>query len=284
MKPNSKFITHPVIALAGLLTLNACLYTDIANVENLRATQVNQNNNLAFEKALAQEYKRLALYEADEMYDTTDAGTFAAKGLAANKGERPLPEKPENWDLNFGVERLENARMRLTALMARDAAYRAPHLSAQAQASFDCWVEQMEEGWQWDHIEYCQTNFQQAAIKLEKKLADPHRVSFEVNEARLNHLKTSQIMQIAEEAKRLDAPLASIVGYTDTTGSKAYNMELSLARADEVASLLVMAGYPADRIAISAYGEDRPLIKTADETSQAVNRRVEITFYPNQQL
>ena len=282
MRLNTKFITHPAIALSGLIMLNACLYTDIANIETIRSTQVSQSSNPAFEKALAKEYKNLAIYEADEMYDTVDAGTFAAKGLAANTGSRPVPEKPKDWDLKFGQERLEHARLRLTALMARDAAHKAPQLSAKAQASYDCWVEQMEEGFQWDHIEYCQANFQKAAIQLEKQLSKPQMVTFETNETRLTPHKTSKIFAMTEEAKRLDAPLVSIVGYADSTGTADYNMSLSLSRADEVAAMMINAGYPADRIAVSAYGEDRQLIKTADETSKAENRRVEILFYPNQ--
>ncbi|MDX1737835.1 MAG: OmpA family protein, partial [Alphaproteobacteria bacterium] len=244
-------------------------------------TDVSQSQNPEFQKALATEYKKIALFEADQMYDTLDGGHFADKGLRAHAGQKPLPESPANWNLEFGQQRLEAARKRLTALMARDAANRSPQLAAAAQANFDCWVEQMEEGWQWDHIEYCQNNFQKNVIALEKLLATPTRVGFNINEAHLTEDDTIRVLALGEEAIRMDAPLVSVVGYTDRTGSKKYNLNLSLARADEVAAILRQSGYPKDRIAISAYGEDRPVVATADGISAPENRRVEILFYPN---
>ncbi len=282
MKLTKNAIFHPAIVLASLLTLNACLYTDVVNVETIRETVISQNNSSPFQKSLAEEYKQLALYEADEMYDWTDAGVFAKKSLIANGGAKPLPERPKNWNLDFGENRLKSARTRLTALMARGAADKKPILAAKAQANFDCWVEQMEEGWQMDHIELCHNRYQQAVLTLEKQLSTPETISFAVNESRLDKVKKSSILSIAEEAKRQDAPLASIVGYADSSGSKAYNMSLSLSRADEVASVLINAGYPMDRIAVSAYGEDRLLMPTADGISHPQNRRVEILFYPPQ--
>lgn len=276
-----KHILHPAFILTGLLTLNACIYNDVQGVENLRDTVIGQKQNTAFEKALAEEYKKLALYEADEMHDWPDAGTFAKKGLAADDGSQPLPEQLANWNIEFGEKRLSDARMRLTALMARGAPEKSPLLAAKAQASFDCWVEQVEEGWQFDHIELCQSQYQQATLQLEKQLGDPKTITFSLNESRLDEGKESHLIQIANKANRLDAPLASIVGYTDRSGSKSYNMALSLARADEVASTLIKAGYPRDRIAISAYGEDRLAVATNDGISNPVNRRVEILFYPN---
>ena len=40
----------------------------------------------------------------------------------------------------------------------------APHMSARAQAQFDCWVEQAEEGHQTDHIAACRTGFLNAML------------------------------------------------------------------------------------------------------------------------
>lgn len=276
-----KYFLHPAFVLTGLLTLNACIYNDVQGVENLRDTVIGQKQNSAFEDALAEEYKKLALYEADEMHDWSDAGTFAQKGLAANDGYTPVPERLNNWDLEFGQKRLSDARLRLTALMARGAAEKAPIIAAKAQANFDCWVEQVEEGWQLDHIELCQSQFQQATLQLEKQLSAPKKVTFALNDSRLDTNKKNHLIEIANEANRLDAPLASVVGYTDRSGSKSYNMALSLARADEVAETLIQAGYPRERIAISAYGEDRLAVLTNDGVSNPDNRRVEILFYPN---
>jgi hypothetical protein len=51
-----------------------------------------------FSAALASEYKDFAKSEI-EQYDWPDQHTFAAKGLSALAGKRPLPEHPDQWRL-----------------------------------------------------------------------------------------------------------------------------------------------------------------------------------------
>ena len=166
------------------------------------------------------------------------------------------------------------------ALLARDAASRSPELAARAQASYDCWLEQLEEGWQRDHIEACHNKFQKSVISLERELSEPQRVWFAFNKAEPNDHFKSEIARIARESARMNAPLVAVIGYADTVGSKANNMKISLRRADRVKQILMENGIPADRIAISAYGEDRQKVKTQDNVREAQNRRVEIIFYP----
>ena len=47
---------------------------------------------------------------------------------------------------------------------------RGPHMSARAQAQFDCWVEQAEEGHQTDHIAVCRTGFLNAMLDVDAAL------------------------------------------------------------------------------------------------------------------
>ena len=67
-----------------------------------------------------------------------------------------------------------------------------------------------------------------------------------------------------------------VTGHTDRVGSVADNDKLSLVRANTVRDLLVAAGVPADRIAVSGRGERSPVVPTADEVAEPRNRRVEI--------
>lgn len=254
--------------------LGACLTTDLEKVETVEA------RGTAFDRALTEEYRGLAAYEAKEMYDWPDATRFARKGLASAAGERPLPERTGDWNLAYGEARLTDARKRLSALMARGAADIYPRQAAQAQAAYDCWVEQMEEGWQKDHIAVCHDAFQAAVLGLERKLGDPYRVSFAFNEYGLNRADRAIIRRLGQEALRQDAPVASVVGFADRSGRPEYNMALSLKRADAVRDVLLEAGLPRDRIAVSAYGEGRPLVNTPDRQPESLNRRVEILFYP----
>ena len=214
------------------------------------------------------------------MYDTKDAGHFARKALKAADGQKPTAEYPQHWNIKFDHQRVKDARKRLNALMARGAVHKAPYLAARAQANFDCWVEQLEEGWQLSHINKCRRHFHKAVLALEHKLTRPFIVHFDVNESTLNTHDLEKVTTLIKEADRLDAPLASVVGYADTTGSPQHNMKLSLDRADQIAKILIDAGYPEEKIARSAYGEKRLAHVTKDNESNRKNRRVEILFYP----
>lgn len=54
------------------------------------------------------------------------------------------------------------------------------------------------------------------------------------------------------------------------------NLRLSSERAMSVAQYLIGAGFPADRVGISGYGEHRPIEEGDSEVAKAANRRVEI--------
>jgi outer membrane protein OmpA-like peptidoglycan-associated protein len=66
------------------------------------------------------------------------------------------------------------------------------------------------------------------------------------------------------------------VGHTDTTGSATSNDELGRKRALIVRNLLVAAGLDASAVEATSHGESDPLVKTADDTYEPRNRRVEV--------
>ena len=65
-------------------------------------------------------------------------------------------------------------------------------------------------------------------------------------------------------------------GYTDLSGSAAYNLGLSERRANSVANGLISRGIAPDEIVIRAFGEENPLVPTPDGVREPQNRRVEI--------
>src|SRR5579871_4098650 len=83
-----------VLAVVGLL--GAC--SGPWDIETLRGT-TRTTAGTPFTQALTEEYRSLTLYEADHEKDWLDSYTFAAKGLAAARGENVLPENPANWDI-----------------------------------------------------------------------------------------------------------------------------------------------------------------------------------------
>ena len=71
----------------------------------------------------------------------------------------------------------------------------------------------------------------------------------------------------------------SVIGHTDTIGTREYNYQLSLRRARKVADLLVLRGVDRNVLDIESHGEDNLLVKTGDQVREPRNRRVEITVW-----
>jgi outer membrane protein OmpA-like peptidoglycan-associated protein len=71
----------------------------------------------------------------------------------------------------------------------------------------------------------------------------------------------------------------SVIGHTDTIGTRDYNYQLSLRRARKVADLLVSKGVDRNILDIESHGEDNLLVKTGDQVREPRNRRVEITVW-----
>ena len=77
-----------------------------------------------------------------------------------------------------------------------------------------------------------------------------------------------------------------IVGHTDNQGSDAYNMDLSLRRANSVKRYLVGKGVLETSITTEGKGETMPLVPNDTKENRATNRRVEfiITKTDNSQV
>lgn len=73
-----------------------------------------------------------------------------------------------------------------------------------------------------------------------------------------------------------------IEGYTDNRGIAEENLELSRARAQAVADVLVDLGIDARRMQVKGYGEAHPLAENASAKGRAQNRRVEILISDEQ--
>jgi OOP family OmpA-OmpF porin len=73
------------------------------------------------------------------------------------------------------------------------------------------------------------------------------------------------------------APAAmTIVGHTDSRGSKRYNQGLSERRAQSVADYLAAQGLTTNNIQVSGRGESEPVASNKSRAGRAQNRRVNI--------
>ena len=71
-----------------------------------------------------------------------------------------------------------------------------------------------------------------------------------------------------------------IEGHTDSQGAKAFNQELSQARAASVRSYLIGKGIPSEVVSAMGHGPDRPVADNNTVEGRANNRRVEIVITP----
>ncbi|MBR3628160.1 MAG: OmpA family protein, partial [Elusimicrobia bacterium] len=67
-----------------------------------------------------------------------------------------------------------------------------------------------------------------------------------------------------------------IEGYTDSTGNKKANLQLSYDRAQEVYIYFVKHGIPAERLSVVGYGKENPIASNKTAKGREQNRRVNI--------
>jgi opacity protein-like surface antigen len=87
-----------------------------------------------------------------------------------------------------------------------------------------------------------------------------------------------QIVQQAADAYKSGAPVQiQVTGYTDRSGSAAYNQRLSERRANNVARAMAGLGVPQNQMIVGGRGENDNRVPTAAGVREPQNRRVEIT-------
>ncbi|MGY2289070.1 OmpA family protein [Pseudomonas sp. SDO528_S397] len=94
-------------------------------------------------------------------------------------------------------------------------------------------------------------------------------------------LKSSGLVNITKLAQFLrENPDRKVIveGYTDSTGSDAYNQSLSERRAASVQRALANQGVDISRIVTQGYGKEYPVADNGSVSGRAMNRRVEVTI------
>ena len=103
-------------------------------------------------------------------------------------------------------------------------------------------------------------------------------VFFDWDRSNLSAQALNTIKQAADAYKTKGSARITATGHTDKSGPDAYNMALSLRRANTVKDALVRDGVPATAISVIGKGETQPLVQTADGVREPQNRRVEIVI------
>ncbi len=103
-------------------------------------------------------------------------------------------------------------------------------------------------------------------------------VFFDFDKAQITPEAARIIQQAAAASKSSGAVRVDLTGHTDRSGGDAYNMALSLKRANAVKEQLVKLGLTADQITVVGKGETAPMVATPDGVREPQNRRVEIVL------
>ena len=266
------------IGVLGALGFLAGCASNIAQMEAVQAT-----GGTPFTQALTEEYRAFVADEKAER-DWNAADYFAIKGLSAAGGQVVLPEEvPQAGD---HTQPLTDARARLMTALDGGARDSNPAAAAKAQVAYDCYTHEAQEDFWYDsltddHVKPCRDKFEAAMAELGPKAmaetpANTYIVLFDFDKSNINKAGQAVIDQVLADAHKMGSVHVSATGHTDRAGTEAYNMALSLRRADSVRDALIKGGVSADAITVAGRGESEPAVPTADGVREQANRRVEI--------
>ncbi|CAM3066638.1 hypothetical protein BZK31_18960 [Pseudomonas floridensis] len=103
-------------------------------------------------------------------------------------------------------------------------------------------------------------------------------VLFDYNKAELKPGAQGDIGKLAAFLQENPDRKVIVEGYTDSTGSAAYNQSLSERRANSVRMALTRMGVDPTRIVAMGYGKEYPVADNTSNSGRAMNRRVEVTI------
>ena len=273
-------------AVAATLALSACGGMELERTSGMTPT------GSEFDKALFSDYMTLSHQEYDEG-DYRNSDVFAVRARSAGEGTVVEPEELSARTIPATeTSELSTARGRLVAALNGGARERSPREAASAQANFECWMEEAEEGIQPQHLAECRSHFFDALGKIEVKPAvasapasapvfQPETITiyFDHNKASLNDEAQREIDRAVARIRGLRAKEVVLEGHADRSGSARYNMKLSESRVAAVRDALKKAGVNV-KFSESAVGESRPAVPTADNVRERQNREVVVHIIP----
>lgn len=109
-------------------------------------------------------------------------------------------------------------------------------------------------------------------------------VRFEYNKSSLTTTAKENLNKLIDIFKEYPDTDILIVGYTDSSGSDAYNLTLSEKRAKSVEVYLESQGIAASRLSYVGEGENSPRYSNDTEEGRAGNRRVEFAITANEKM
>lgn len=258
----------------GALALGACTSArEVNEAASLKPTGAGLG------QSLHKEYVALAQSELSQG-DQRSAKHYALKAQDAAAGKAVAPDAVASRRIGAPEDKtLTDARGRLVSALGGAEAAKKPETAAKAQSMFDCWMEQQEEGWQYDHIAACRKGFDtaMAALAPEKTAAaapGPQTVYFKFNSDELTEQSQQDLATVVRDYKLAKPKTVNVITYTDLSGNKEYNAKLAAMRGKSLEGQLKQAGVEA--IKVDARGAVEPVVDTPKPNQE--NRRGVIIF------
>ncbi len=101
---------------------------------------------------------------------------------------------------------------------------------------------------------------------------------FSVNSDQLQPTARGKVAKVAQLLRKYPKTIAQVAGFTDSTGSYSYNLQLSQRRAQAVANVIKAYG-ATNRIYAKGCSYNKPIVPNKTPAQKALNRRVEIYLY-----
>ncbi|MFC3569432.1 OmpA family protein [Paracoccus sp. TOH] len=108
----------------------------------------------------------------------------------------------------------------------------------------------------------------------------PESTLFATESAAVGAQGQNDLYIIARNLNQYPNSTIQVVGHTDSTGSAAYNQDLSERRARSVAGILTAGGVSSNRVTTTGRGSSQPAASNDSAAGRAQNRRVEILIIP----
>lgn len=271
--------SYLIATISALALLGAC-----SNDALIKQTEQKSPTGNAFTKDAYAEYMKLAESE-EKQADHSSAKHYLTKASLSAEGKEVGPDDPKLRQIDNAEKKpIEAGYAKLTTALRNGAGERKPAEAAKAQAMLDCWMEQAEEGWQWDDIATCRTGFEQSVAALgdtatsaDKAMppsGSPFTVNFEFDSVDLTPASKAEMTKILEKVSVYKPKSIRITAHTDLVGGEKYNEALSQKRA--AALKREIEGTGTASIVATGVGTADPVVNTTKANVE--NRRAVIVF------
>lgn len=221
---------------------------------------------------------------------------YAGKGLKAANNQQVYPEVLQSSQIDPQlVEEFIISRRRLDLLMNPETKSVLPIQLAHLVMLHDCWVNDVQKGWNFGSLGKCHIRFSNLLDEMEEVIHDLHikkdievvnikepefekfEIYFDFNSYRLNRNANKEIIDLIAHLENLNGDFRVLLsGNADRSGKKIYNASLARKRVLVIQDILIKNGVPKDVIEIASYGEIKPEIITKNSKQNKYNRLVGI--------